>query len=391
MIFSKFLNATNWHKRPYTEILDEVREITDYLDQNSNFRQVWLSEHHLQTTNNWTMECIPNPILLGSDLAARTKNIRIGLAAAIATFWNPLRLAEDVALLDNLSSGRLDVGLGRGVFGKEAIHMNIEADLKDQPKNFRLFVETLDILKKAWTQEYFSHKGEFYEYPAPEFKYSNPLLNETSDVVDPETNVLKKISIVPKPFQKNLPLWQVVDSPSSIEFAAKNGLNCLMWLPTIASLKSRFEIYANAKSEVEKRDVPMGEGIALVRDCFIADTMEEAKELAGEHFLRYLVSVCGGGRGVGIFANPGEELPKTDNPIDLLTYHWIHPRNQLVGTAEFVIDKIHELKSELNLQQLAIWSNPPGMPHNAAMKSLKLFNEKVAPQFSDDNLIKKVS
>ena len=375
MIFSKFLNATNWHKRPYTEILDEVREITDYLDQNSNFRQVWLSEHHLQTTNNWTMECIPNPILLGSDLAARTKNIRIGLAAAIATFWNPLRLAEDVALLDNLSSGRLDVGLGRGVFGKEAIHMNIEADLKDQPKNFRLFVETLDILKKAWTQEYFSHKGEFYEYPAPEFKYSNPLLNETSDVVDPE----------------NLPLWQVVDSPSSIEFAAKNGLNCLMWLPTIASLKSRFEIYANAKSEVEKRDVPMGEGIALVRDCFIADTMEEAKELAGEHFLRYLVSVCGGGRGVGIFANPGEELPKTDNPIDLLTYDWIHPRNQLVGTAEFVIDKIHELKSELNLQQLAIWSNPPGMPHNAAMKSLKLFNEKVAPQFSDDNLIKKVS
>ena len=162
MIFSKFLNATNWHKRPYTEILDEVREITDYLDQNSNFRQVWLSEHHLQTTNNWTMECIPNPILLGSDLAARTKNIRIGLAAAIATFWNPLRLAEDVALLDNLSSGRLDVGLGRGVFGKEAIHMNIEADLKDQPKNFRLFVETLDILKKAWTQEFFSHKGEFY-------------------------------------------------------------------------------------------------------------------------------------------------------------------------------------------------------------------------------------
>ena len=112
MIFSKFLNATNWHKRPYTEILDEVREITEYLDQHSNFKQVWLSEHHLQTTNNWTMECVPNPILLGADLASRTKNIRIGLAAAIATFWNPLRLAEDVALLDNLASGRLDVGLG---------------------------------------------------------------------------------------------------------------------------------------------------------------------------------------------------------------------------------------------------------------------------------------
>ena len=95
--------------------------------------------------------------------------------------------------------------------------------------------------------------------------------------------------------------------------------------------------------------------------------------------------------GVGIFANPGEELPKTDNPIDLLTYDWIHPRNQLVGTAEFVTEKIHELKSELNLQHLAIWSSPPGMPHDASMKSLKLFNEKVAPHFSDDKLIKKVS
>ena len=122
-----------------------------------------------------------------------------------------------------------------------------------------------------------------------------------------------------------------------------------------------------------------------------ADSPEEAKELAGEHFLRYLHSVAGGGRGVGIFANPDEELPKTDNPIDILTYDWVHPRNQLVGTAEFVTEKIHELKSELNLQHLAIWSTPPGMPHDASMKSLKLFNEKVAPHFSDDKLIKKVS
>ena len=392
MIFSKFLNATNWHKRPYTEILDEVREITEYLDQNSDFKQVWLSEHHLQTTNNWTMECVPNPILLGADLASRTKNIRIGLAAAIATFWNPLRLAEDVALLDNLAGGRLDVGLGRGVFGKEAIHMNIEADLKDQPKNFRLFVETLEILKKAWTQDYFSHKGEFYQYPAPDFKYKHPMIKESEDVIDPETDILKKISLVPKPLQKKLPLWQVVDSPSSIEFAAKNDLGCLMWLPTVKSLKSRFEIYQHARSEVEQRNVPLGEGICLVRDVFIADSMEEAKELAGQHIVDYMSWVCGGGRGVSIFADPGEEFPKTENVLELLDYEFLHPRNLLVGTADYVIEKIHELKSELNLQHLAAWSTPPGMPHEISMKSIKLFNEKVIPHFKDSNTeIKKVS
>ena len=74
-----------------------------------------------------------------------------------------------------------------------------------------------------------------------------------------------------------------MDSPSSIEFAAKNGLNCLMWLPTIASLKSRFEIYANAKSEVEQRDVPMGDMLFLseggrvtrVHGAFVSDSEVE--------------------------------------------------------------------------------------------------------------------
>ena len=392
MDFSYFCNATNWSSKPYKEVLDDIREIAQYLDEQESWKTIWFSEHHLQSTQGGDMECIPNPILLSADIAARTSNLRIGQAASIATFWNPIRLAEDIAFLDNLSGGRVEAGLGRGVFGKEAIHMNIEADLKDQPKNFRLFVETLDILKKAWTEDYFSHKGEFYEYPAPEFKYKHPMIKESEDVIDPETNILKKISLVPKPLQKKLPLWQVVDSPSSIEFAAKNDLGCLMWLPTVKSLKSRFEIYQHARSEVEQRDVPLGEGICLVRDVFIADSMEEAKELAGQHIVDYMSWVCGGGRGVSIFADPGEEFPKTDNVLELLDYEFLHPRNLLVGTTDYVIEKIHELKSELNLQHLAAWSTPPGMPHETSMKSIKLFNEKVMPHFSNSKIeIKKVS
>ena len=161
MNFSYFCNATNFNKKKYSEVLKDVREIASFLDQSKNFETIWLSEHHLQTTQNWTMECIPNPMMLGTDLAARTENINIGLAAAIITFHNPIRLAEDIAMLDNMSDGRLMVGVGRGVFGKEAIHMNVEADLKDQPKNFRLFVETLKILREAWSKEYFSHHGEW--------------------------------------------------------------------------------------------------------------------------------------------------------------------------------------------------------------------------------------
>ena len=391
MDFSYFCNSTNWSNKPYEEILNDARDIAQYIDQN-HWNTIWFSEHHLQSTQRGPMEAIPNPILLSADIAARTSNIRIGQAASICTFWNPIRLAEDLAFLDNLSGGRVEAGLGRGIYGKEAIHMNIEADLKDQPKNKRLFEETLSILKKAWTEDYFSHYGEFYQYPAPNFKYSHPLVDEPSDIIDPETSILKKISLIPKPLQKKLPLWQVVDSPSSIESAAKNGLGCLMWLPTVKSLKERFKIYRQARSELEGRDVPMGEGICLVRDVFIADSMEEAKELAGEHILDYMRWVCGGGRGVSIFADPGEEFPKTEGLLDLLDYQFLHPRNLLVGTADYVIEKIHELKSELNLQHLAVWSSPPGMPHELSMKSIKLFNDKVMPHFSDDRTeVKKVS
>ena len=58
-----------------------------------------------------------------------------------------------------------------------------------------------------------------------------------------------------------------------------------MWIPTVKALKIKFEAFKNAKSEAEKRNVPMGEGISLVRDMFVADTMEEAKEKAGQHMV----------------------------------------------------------------------------------------------------------
>ena len=198
---------------------------------------------------------------------------------------------------------------------------------------------------------------------------------------------------MPQPYQKpHPPIWQVVDSPSSIERAAKIGVNCIMWIPTVKALKQRFEIYKNAKSEIEKRDVPMGEGICLVRDLFVADTMKKAKELAGEQMVNYMRWVCHW-RGLGSHMDPEEELPKTKNKLDLLSYDFLHKRNMLFGTVDYVIEKIEELKTELNLQNLQVWSNFPGVKHEDAMRSIKLFTEKVMPHFKNklNTGIKKVS
>ena len=377
-----FCNITNWKKKPYKQILDEARDIAMYCDK-KNWDSIWFTEHHF---NHEGMEACPNPLMMCADIAARTKQIRLGQACNVITFWNPIRLAEDIAALDHLSNGRVEVGIGRGVYGREAIHMNVEADLKDQAKNKRLFQETLAIMKKAWTEEFFDHKGEFYTYPSPNFVWQHDMSPPNADFVDLETNKIKKISVIPQPHQRpHPPIWQVVDSTGSIEWAAKNGINCIMWIPTVKTLKKRFEIYKNAKSESEKRDVPMGEGIRLVRDMFVAETMEEAKRLAGKHMVDYMRWVCHW-RGLGNHADPGEELPETKNKLDLLNYDFLHKRNMLFGTPDYIIEKIKELQSELNLKNLLVWSNFPGVKHEDAMKSIKLFNEEVIPKINSSKI-----
>jgi hypothetical protein len=110
--------------------------------------------------------------------------------------------------------------------------------------------------------------------------------------------------------------------------------------------------------------------------------MEEAKEKAGEQMVNYMRWVCHW-RGLGTHMNPGEKLPKTDHKLDLLTYDFLHERNMLFGTVDYIINKIEEMESELNLQNLKVWSNFPGVKHEDCMKSIKLFTEKIIPHFKN--------
>jgi alkanesulfonate monooxygenase SsuD/methylene tetrahydromethanopterin reductase-like flavin-dependent oxidoreductase (luciferase family) len=378
MKFAYFCNITNWTHKPYTQVVDEVRDIATHCDRNQ-WDSFWLTEHHL---NHEGMDACPNPLMLGADIAARTEQIRIGQAANIITFWNPIRVAEDIAMLDQMSGGRVECGVGRGVYGREAIHMNTDADLKDQAKNFRLFDESLTIMKKAWTQELFNHQGEFYTYPAPEFTWQHDMSPPNSELVDMENNQLKNIGLTPRPLQQpHPPLWQVVDGERSIDWAGRNGLNAIMWIPTVKALKWRFEVFRKARSEAEGREVPLGEGISLVRDMFVADSMDEARDLAAEGILTYLRWIAHW-RGLGNHMDPGEELPQTPGKLDLLTYDFLLPRNLLFGTPDYVAGKIEELRDELNLQHLQVWSNFPGVPHDKVMNSVRKFTEEVIPRFT---------
>lgn len=352
-------------------VLDEVRDVARYADD-AGYHSIWYTEHHF---GHEGYELIPNPVLMGVDTAARTSRIRIGQAANIVTFWNPMRLAEDIAMLDQLSGGRVEVGVGRGLYGREAMNLNPAADPRDQERNRALFDETLEVLRKAWSGEFFSHEGAFHRYPAP-LSWSHPLSPSTPEFTDGE-GTITRLKVIPQPCQRpHPPLSQVIDTPRSITGAAKAGMKGIFWMPPVSSLKGRFELYRDTLAETTGTEPALGHGLSLVRDVYVADTMEQARADYEEALLTSYRWICHW-RGLGNLREAGEELAAGQQ----LDYDFLADRNLLVGTPEYVAEKVHELRDELGLQDLLLWTTHPGLEHRKAMRSFELFAEKVMPQF----------
>lgn len=379
MRFGYFCNQNNRHlAKPFHQVVKETREIARECDR-AGWHSIWFTEHHF---GHEGFEVCPNPVMMSTDIAAHTETIRLGQAANIITFWHPLRFAEDLAMLDHMSSGRVECAFGRGIYGREAVNLNKLADTRDPAQNFKLFVESLDIVRRAWSGEFFEYHGEIYRFPEPGFEWNHAMSPPSEAFMDASSGELTRLALVPRTLQQpSPPLWQVIDSPRSIEFAAANGLRGMFWIPPTDAMRPRFELYRERASEVTGRDLALGEGLALVRDMFVTETMAEAERLAGGGMLDYLRWVCHW-RGLGNHVHLGETLPETPGKLDLLSYEWLHPRNLLFGTPDYIAEKIEEMRAVLNLQTLLVWSNFPGVEHDAVMRSIRLFNEEVLPRFA---------
>src|SRR5215470_4171153 len=150
----------------FDEALAQMKAAEDF-----GFDAVWLAEIHFQKDRS----VLASPLVIASALAASTRRVKIGIAVQVLPLSHPLRLAEDVATVDHISKGRLEFGIGRSGLPAHYQGFNIPyAESRDR------FLETLEILRKAWTLERFSHKGRYFEF--------------------------NDVCIMPKPFQKPHPL-----------------------------------------------------------------------------------------------------------------------------------------------------------------------------------------
>jgi alkanesulfonate monooxygenase SsuD/methylene tetrahydromethanopterin reductase-like flavin-dependent oxidoreductase (luciferase family) len=362
-------------ERDYTELLDELRELAAICDD-TDFDVLWMPEHHFSV---WGRELLPNPLMTAVDLAARTRRIRIGLAAAIVTFWHPLRAAEDIALLDQLSGGRVEIGFGRGNYGLEASNLNPEADPNNQPRNKLVFDEAVSVIKAALAHQRFSFRGKVYQFPAPGFRADRAHTVTDPEYVDPKTGELIKLSIYPRARQNPLPLWEMVNSLDSIEHAARQDLGIIMWRPPVAALRERLRVYRDTLCEATGKDLPLGARAAVMRDTFVAHSEDEAVRIAGGPMMASLN--FSNWRGPSVYLNPGETLP-TEQSAALkkqLTYEFVRDRSVYFGTPEKIVQQILHLHRETGISNVIFKSSWPGLPHAAARDSVRRLGTEVIP------------
>ena len=172
----------------YERALDRVR-----IMDRTGYDAVWLAEHHFSTYS-----VCPSVHLMGMHVAGMTENLRIGTGVSLAALYHPTRLAEEVALLDVLSGGRVNWGAGRGFDAKEFEVFGVPRD-----ESYARFREHVDIVLRAWREERLDYDGRFH--------------------------CLRDVEVLPKPLQKpHPPVWIASSSPEAIAWSARQGHAILM-------------------------------------------------------------------------------------------------------------------------------------------------------------------
>ncbi len=378
--FSPFFNPGE--NIPWNRVIKMMREQTQ-LAEDAGFTTVWCSEHHF--AHNGIMNAPPNPIQLCTDLAAHSKKIRVGQCPVVLPDWHPLRVAEDVALLDNMTEGRVDFGAGRGVNDRTCIQFNIEADKRDNEKSYQLFRECLEIIIKAWTEDPFSYKGDYYEFPVPGWHETNRMFLPHDSRYHKEDGEYVGMYIHPRPFQKPYPpTWLMSNAPITYDHAGTQGMKVIGMASPPDKIQGCWDAYRESASLAQNRQVGLGEGVAICVAIYVAESMEEAARdirPAINKFYQYLDGARPAGEWNRLsYLSEGETLTSADQEADWFDFLLAHDLIW-IGDAEFVAEKIEYFQQAVNMQHIMLIEPFFGLPYEKILKSMTLFAENVMSRF----------
>ena len=370
---------------PWDRVVRMLREQSQLAEQ-AGFTTVWFTEHHF--AHNGFMNAPPNPILMGADVAAHCKKIRVGQAPVVLPDWHPLRVAEDVALLDNMTEGRVDFGAGRGLNERTTIQFNVDADRRDHAKCEALFRECLDIVIKAWTEDPFSYQGEFYQFPVPGWQETNRAFLPLDSRYHAPDGEYVGMYVHPRPYQKpHPPVWIMSNTPRAYASAGAEGMKVIGMASAPGRLRSCWNAYREAASLARGRTLELGEGVAICMMIYVAETVEEAARDV-RHAANTFYQVSNGrlwkndAAAKRNFLEAGEELRAED--IDADWYDFLLAHDAIwIGSADYVAEKIERFREEVGLSHIMLLEPFPGLPYEKILKSMTLFGERVVPRFSN--------
>ena len=358
----------------YQQMLREVSEQVRLADD-LGYDSVSFTEHHFHIEG---FEVSNNPILLDLYFAMQTKRIRVGQLGIVLPAANPIRVAEDIAMLDQMTGGRACAGFARGYQRRWVDIMaqqthGIHGALPHQhdeidAANRAAFEECFAIIKKAWTEPMLSYQGKYWKIPMD----GTPWTLDTTEKwgAGVEDGILKSVGVVPKPVQKpHPPIFQpFASSPESIRWCAREGVTAI--LPAMhANHEDRLlDLYAQVAGR--RRGVNVG----ILRDVIIADSDAEALSLwrdSGTFAGRAWFEPFGFRRGM-VDPETGQ-VPATPEES-------IEKGYALVGSVDTVTRALERLRRRLSLEWIFCYTYNSLVPHAILMKSIDRFWTEVMPR-----------
>ena len=259
-------NDRRYSNERLAEVFFTARHIARVMDE-TGYHALWTAEHHFQHEG---YECLPNLIQLGLWLATQTEKLKFGCGFNVLPMWHPLRLAEDYAMADIVTGGRIIMGVGRGYHTREV--ETLGGPLIDGQKNREVFEEGIQLMQKAFSEESFSFKGKHFTVP-PEVDYRG--------------YKVKEVTLVPRPIHTPVDIYMPIASGGTIDMMAKYGLKAMVTLNGEKILDDVIQAYRQACAKYGQHK-QLGEDMIWGAGMYLAKDQEEAiRKVEPAHDERY--------------------------------------------------------------------------------------------------------
>ena len=303
---------------------------------------IWLAEIHFQKDRS----VLSAPLAVAAAIAGRTRRVKLGIAVQVLPLSHPLHIAEDVATIDHLSGGRIDFGVGRSGLPAHYRGFNVSyTESRDR------FLETLEVLRKAWTQERFSHEGKYFQF--------------------------RDVCVVPKPFQRPHPPIRIAATTQDT-YPMVGRMGYPIFLAVRTSSISELTRWIGSYHEAWTAAGHPGRGeVGVIVPVYVAETARRAREepeASAMHFSRSIGKALAASQTTTMRTEAGNRL------IDI-SYDEVLEDFAVYGTPEAVADRLLELREALGHSTLSVWMNSGGqVPHARVLASMRLFADRVMPR-----------